>query len=106
MTGERRPLPPQVDVAAYRLVQEALTNVVRHSGAAAAVVRLTYDPDALVVEVDDDGLGAQMNGVRGDGQGLVGMRERVVALGGRLDAAPRGDAGFRVRAWIPVGGSS
>jgi signal transduction histidine kinase len=106
VTGERRPLPPQVDVAAYRLVQEALTNVVRHSGASSAIVRLTYDSDALVVEVDDDGLGAQMNGVRGDGQGLVGMRERVLALGGRLDAAPRGDAGFRVRAWIPVGGTS
>ncbi len=70
VTGERRPLPPQVDVAAYRLVQEALTNVVRHSGASAAIVRLTYDSDALVVEVDDDGLGAQMNGVRDDGQGL------------------------------------
>jgi signal transduction histidine kinase len=102
--GRRRPLPPQVEVAAYRLVQEALTNVVRHSGATTALVRLSYNPDALVVQVDDNGLGAlEKTGTSGAGQGLTGMRERVVALGGRLDAAPKPAGGFRVRAWIPIG---
>ena len=112
--GVRRRLPQPVEVAAYRVVQEALTNVVRHAGSAAAVVTLSYDPDAIVVQVDDDGPGSPPNGTSGGGTagsgtpgtgtGLLGMRERVAALGGRLDAAARPSGGFRVRAWIPVGG--
>ena len=108
--GERRRLPQPVEVAAYRVVQEALTNVVRHAGSAAAIVSLSYSPDAIVVQIDDDGTGSQANGTTrapgagtGSGSGLIGMRERVAALGGRLDAAARPAGGFRVRAWIPLG---
>jgi signal transduction histidine kinase len=111
--GVRRRLPQPVEVAAYRVVQEALTNVVRHAGSAAAVVSLSYGPDAIVVQVDDDGSRSPPNGASGSGtagsgtpgtgSGLLGMRERVAALGGRLDAAARPSGGFRVRAWIPVG---
>ena len=111
--GVRRRLPQPVEVAAYRVVQEALTNVVRHAGSAATVVSLSYAPDAIVVQVDDDGTGTPPNGTplggtagggtTGSGTGLLGMRERVAALGGRLDASARPSGGFRVRAWIPVG---
>ena len=84
-----QPLPPEVDQAAYRIVQEALTNVRRHAGLSCASVRLQYAPGALTVQVDDDGNvngGVNGNGTRpaGLGLGLVGMRERVAALGGRL----------------------
>jgi signal transduction histidine kinase len=105
--GVRRRLPQPVEVAAYRVVQEALTNVVRHAGSAATVVSLSYGPDAIVVQVDDEGAGPAPNGAvpsgtPGTGSGLLGMRERVAALGGRLDASARPSGGFRVRAWIPV----
>jgi signal transduction histidine kinase len=107
--GERRPLPASIDLAAFRIVQEALTNIVRHAGAGAANVELTYGPDALTLQVDDDGRdpGAS-NGPReaadgqGGGNGIPGMRERAVALGGTFDAGPRSDGGFRVRARIPL----
>jgi signal transduction histidine kinase len=101
--GNRRRLPQPVEVAAYRVVQEALTNVVRHAGSPAAIVSLSYGPDAIVVQIDDDGTASQPNGATGTGTGLIGMRERVAALGGRLDAAARPSGGFRVRAWIPLG---
>jgi signal transduction histidine kinase len=105
ITGTERPLPPDVDQAAYRIVQEALTNVSRHAGLARACVRLHYTPEALAVQVDDDGTG---DGARsaGTGLGLIGMRERVSALGGRLQAGPQHDGGFRVRAELPAPASS
>jgi signal transduction histidine kinase len=99
--GERRPLPASVDLAAYRIVQESLTNVVRHAGAGVASVQLTYAGDALTVQIDDDGHGR--NGQSGGGgNGIAGMRERAVALGGDLDAGPRATGGFRVRARLPL----
>ena len=101
VTGQQRPLPPEADQAAYRIVQEALTNVTRHAGHACASVHLHYTPEALSVQVDDDGQGT---GTRpsGPGLGLVGMRERVSALGGRLQAGPQDGGGFRVRAELPA----
>jgi signal transduction histidine kinase len=102
--GDRRPLPPEVDQAAYRVVQEALTNVTRHAGKAAAAVQITYGPRTLTIRVDDDGPGSQRPPV--PGYGLIGMRERVTALGGRLRAEPGESRGFTVLAELPVRGSS
>jgi signal transduction histidine kinase len=93
-------LPAGVDLAAFRIVQEALTNVVRHAGASRATVRLGRFPDELVVEVDDNGHGP--SGSDGGGRGLPGMRERARALGGSLEAGPRPGRGFRVRATLPL----
>ena len=101
-SGPPRPLPRPVERAAVRIVQEAVTNVLRHAGRAAASVELTYGADALVVQVDDDGAGMAGDGPARAGSGIAGMRERVTALGGRLDAGPRSGRGFRVRAWLPV----
>ena len=101
VTGTARPLPAAVGLAAYRIVQEALTNVTRHAGRpATATVRLGYAPDQLTVEVTDDGPGAE--DTTGTGSGLLGMAERAAALGGQLDAGPRPDGGFRVVARLPV----
>jgi signal transduction histidine kinase len=111
VTGAERPLPPAVDQAAYRIVQEALTNVSRHAGPAgggdqvSASVHLCYTPETLSVQVIDDGQGTVTStGTRasGPGLGLVGMRERVSALGGRLQAGPHDGGGFRVRAELPA----
>jgi signal transduction histidine kinase len=101
VTGAARSLPAEVDQAAYRIVQEALTNVSRHAGLAAASVCLQYRPEGLTVQVDDDGPGGD-DRPAGTGLGLVGMRERVSVLGGRLHAGPRDSGGFRVRAELPV----
>jgi signal transduction histidine kinase len=101
VTGARRSLPPNVDQAAYRIVQEALTNVARHAGHACAVVLLHYAQDALTVQVNDDGRGGGTTSA-GTGLGLIGMRERVSALGGRLHAGPREGGGFQVQAELPV----
>ncbi|MEV0261855.1 sensor histidine kinase [Streptomyces sp. NPDC050617] len=103
--GVRAELPPATDLAAFRIVQEALTNIVRHSGSRTARVRLRYAPDLLELRVDDDGpatADSDAQGVTGGGNGLVGMRERVAAFGGDLDAGPRRDGGFRVVARIPL----
>jgi signal transduction histidine kinase len=100
--GSVRDLPPSVDVAAYRIVQEALTNVVRHAGTSNADVRLEYGDEDLVVQVDDDG---PLAAAPTPGTGLTGMAERAAALGGRLQAGPRPTGGFRVRAWLPVRGA-
>ncbi len=102
--GDRRPLPAAVDVAAYRIVQEALTNVYRHSGASTAAVRIEYGDREVTVQVDDDGRGAPL----GDdgGNGIRGMQERAIALGGTLTAGPRQEGGFRVRALLPLDGGS
>jgi signal transduction histidine kinase len=99
--GEARPLPPGVDLSAYRIVQEALTNTLRHAGAGRAEVVVRYGGDAVEVEVTDDGRGLAPNGA-GSGHGLVGMRERVGMFGGELEVGPRDGGGFRVRALLPA----
>jgi signal transduction histidine kinase len=103
VTGEPRGLPASVDLAVYRIVQEALTNVARHAHPAAALVSLAYGDDAIEVVVEDDGLRAgEANG--SGGNGIAGMRERVTTLGGEFAAGPRPDVGFRVRARLPLDG--
>jgi signal transduction histidine kinase len=111
--GTARPLATPVDLAAYRIVQESLTNVARHAGGGRATVSLHYGPKALAIAVDDDGPAtngdAPGNGhhAGGAGAGIAGMRERAVALGGDLQAGPRpSGAGFRVRARLPYAGES
>lgn len=100
--GAARPLPFGVDVAAFRILQEALTNVARHAGRASATVRIEYGDRELVVQVDDDGRGTVSANGDGGGKGIVGMRERASALGGRLEAGPRPEGGYRVRARLPL----
>ena len=101
-SGDVRPLPQRVELAGFRLVQEAVTNARRHSGAASATVTLDYGTDALSLSVLDRGRGRVAD--RPDGHGLVGMRERVHALGGDLDAGTAPGGGFLVRARLPLGG--
>jgi len=98
--GERRSLPQPLELSAYRIVQEALTNTLKHAGPARACVRVRYRPDEVELEVRDDGTGTEAGG--GSGHGLVGMRERVRMLGGELEAGPRAQGGFLVRARLPV----
>jgi signal transduction histidine kinase len=93
-------LPAAVHSAGYRIVQEALTNVARHARASTARVRVRRDGEAVTIEVVDDGAGT--NGSNGGGNGVRGMRERAVALGGTLEAAPAQDGGWQVRARLPV----
>lgn len=100
--GERRILPPEVDRAAYRIVQEALTNVARHADRASAMVRIEYTQHGIIIQVDNDGVQVEPANRPMAGMGLLGMRERVVALGGQLRAAPRPEGGFSVRAEIPL----
>jgi signal transduction histidine kinase len=109
--GEDGPLPATVDVAAYRILQEALTNCARHSPGTTAVVRIRRDGRDLVVDVTDDGPLAGRPGApgaRGDGSGngIVGMAERAHALGGALEAGPRPEGGFRVWARLPLSGGT
>ena len=106
--GTARELPIGVDLAAYRIIQEALTNVYRHAGATSAQVRLTYREDDLIVQVDDDGTGLAHPAadLEGSGNGIPGMRERAVALGGGLTAGPRMGGGFQVRARLPLDGGA
>jgi signal transduction histidine kinase len=100
--GEPRQLPEAVGLCAYRIVQEALTNTLKHADAAHAQVNVRYVSDALELQVLDDGhAGATMNG-ESDGQGLIGMRERVALFGGELRAGSRADQGYEVRARIPL----
>jgi signal transduction histidine kinase len=99
VTGMARPLPTAVDVTAYRVIQESLTNVARHAGDTTATIRLRYEPDQLSVIVDDEGTG----GSHAAGHGIAGMRERVTAVGGTLRAGPRPTGGFRVSARVPLG---
>jgi signal transduction histidine kinase len=98
--GTPRPLPAGVELAAFRICQEAVTNVIRHAGARHASLTLTYCARELTVEVIDDGRGR--NGSAGGGNGLPGMRERTATVGGSLEAGPRPGGGFRVRARLPL----
>src|SRR5215213_290556 len=103
--GTRPPLPAGVDLSAYRIVQEALTNVVKHAGSARAQVVVGYHDQDVTVEVIDDGRGAvtsASDGRVGTGHGLIGMRERVAAFGGDLEVGPGPDGGFRVAARLPL----
>ncbi|MFF3444221.1 sensor histidine kinase [Streptosporangium sp. NPDC002721] len=100
--GQRHDVPAAVGRTVYRIVQESLTNVARHADAATASVRIGYRPGALTVRVDDDGRATPDAVPAGGGVGLLGMRERVTALGGRLRAEPRGEGGFTVHAELPV----
>ncbi|MCT2547097.1 MULTISPECIES: sensor histidine kinase [Streptomyces] len=99
--GERPAVPPGADLAAFRIVQEALTNVVRHSGSRTARVRIGYGPGRIRLRVDDEGP-ATDGDAGGSGNGLAGMRERAAALGGTIEAGPRPDGGFRVSAELPL----
>jgi signal transduction histidine kinase len=103
--GTPSPLPAGVDLSAYRIVQEALTNVVKHAGPARAQVTVGYRDREVTVEVTDDGRGVGAlagDGRAGVGHGLIGMRERVAAFGGDLEAGPRPGGGFRVAARLPL----
>jgi signal transduction histidine kinase len=99
--GEPRPLPPGLEVSAYRVVQEGLTNVRKHAAGSSAFVSVTYEPAALEIEIADDGPGRPVAG-GGGGHGLVGMRERVTFFGGEFSAARREDGGFAVTALFPT----
>ncbi|WP_203233647.1 sensor histidine kinase [Streptomyces niveus] len=99
--GDRVALSPGADLAAFRIVQEALTNVVRHSGSRTAHVQVGYGAGVLTLRVDDEGP-ATGDEAGGGGNGLVGMRERAAALGGTIEAGPRPDGGFRVKAVLPL----
>ena len=125
--GEAVDLPSPVDVAAYRIVQEALTNVIRHAGASRVAISVGYTGSAVTLEIDDNGHGAGASGavppasgngqagqaspagqgghhgLPGHGSGIVGMRERAQALGGALSAGPGQGGGFTVVATLPVG---
>jgi signal transduction histidine kinase len=102
--GEPRRLPPAVDLACYRVVQESLTNVVRHAGARHVDVAVIHEDGEVRVEVVDDGRGPTASATGGTGQGIAGMRERARALGGTLEVGPGPTGGFRVAATLPVGG--
>jgi signal transduction histidine kinase len=104
--GDVRPLPPAVDTAAFRIVQESLTNVIRHAGPARATVAVRHGDGGVEIEVTDDGRGAVDGNAGADGggggHGLAGMRERVVLLGGDLFAGTRRSGGYRVRVRLPL----
>ena len=101
VTGHVRPLPAGLDLAVYRIVQEALTNVRRHAAATVCEISVDYGPDALTVRVTDDGAGQTHPSTAG-GHGLVGMRERVALYGGELSTGPLPDRGFGVEARLPL----
>ncbi|MEU4702525.1 sensor histidine kinase [Nonomuraea dietziae] len=100
--GQRHEVPAAVSRTVYRIVQESLTNIARHAAAASASVRIDCRPDGLAIRIDDDGR-ATPDAAPVPGVGLLGMRERVTALGGRLRAEPRSEGGFTVQAELPVG---
>ena len=106
VTGEQVPLPAAVDLAAYRIVQESLTNAIRHAGPATAAVSLGYHHDELRIDVTDTGRGQSVSAAAGQsgGHGLAGMRERAAAVGGTVETGPGPGGGFRVAARLPFGG--
>jgi signal transduction histidine kinase len=104
IAGRPRPLPLGIDLSAYRIVQEALTNTLKHAEASHAKVRVRYDDASIAVEIDDDGRGS--NGATPGGHGLIGMRERVTLAGGELNTGRRINGGFSVSARFPLDGAS
>jgi signal transduction histidine kinase len=104
VNGRQEPLPASVDMSAYRIVQEALTNSLKHAGRARATVTINYGDTALDVEVLDDGCGVRVEGEEAlaGGRGIPGMRERVAVFGGRMEVGPRQECGFRVWARLPL----
>jgi signal transduction histidine kinase len=105
--GTQRPVPPGLDLAAYRIIQEALTNVVRHAHTTASRVLVTYTDDAMDLEITDDGAGAPAGAVAvSAGHGIAGMRERASLFGGEFHAEPLPGRGFRVAARLPLGSSA
>ena len=100
--GEARALPASLDLTAFRIIQEALTNTLKHAGKTQVQVTLCYASGELDIDVLDDGRGVAP-GVTGGGRGLLGMRERVVAFRGELTAGPRAEGGFAVHARLPLG---
>lgn len=102
VTGTQRDLPPTVDLTAYRIMQEALTNIVKHAGVAVAEARIDYGSDELVIEVSDQGNGCRDDGRIAPGHGLLGMRERASLCRGVVNAGPLPHRGFRVTARLPV----
>ncbi|NYF54585.1 sensor histidine kinase [Micromonospora purpureochromogenes] len=102
VAGQPRPLPTAVDVAAYRIIQESLTNAHRHAPGAAVAVRLRYDPEGVTIEVRDTGAETSPSPGPSAGLGLLGMRERAEAVGGTFTAGPRPDGGWSVRAELPA----
>jgi len=101
--GEPRPLDAGVELSAYRIVQEALTNVIKHAGPAHAAVSVRYGEDQLALEIVDDGVGTSGPDAARSGHGLVGMRERVALFGGTLRTGPQEGRGYRVQALLPYG---
>lgn len=105
ISGTVRELPSEIDSAVYRIVQESLANVLRHAAASSVSVSIGFEPGRLTVSVEDDGNGVDRgsrNEPAGSGFGIPGMRERVLSLGGTLDAGPRADAGFQVSVSLPL----
>jgi signal transduction histidine kinase len=100
--GGRRPLPAEIDLSAFRIIQEAVTNVVRHAGTRQCRVCIEHRDEELSIEVVDSGRGGHSHGIAGRGYGIVGMRERVGLLQGDFHAGPRPEGGFRVVARLPV----
>ena len=103
--GEPRPLPPTLEVSAYRVIQEALTNALKHSGGKTATVRVGYGETVLEIEIRDEGKRSARPKTRG-GHGLVGMRERVGLHGGHLRLGDTSEGGFVVHATFPVNGTA
>src|SRR5579859_2456735 len=105
VTGAPFPLPAAVDLAAYRIVQESLTHVIRHAGPASATVSLSYRPDEIGIDVTDTGHGPKAAGGGPAGHGHAGMRERAAAVGGTLQTGPRAGGGYQVTARLPADGA-
>jgi signal transduction histidine kinase len=106
ITGQQRPLPGGVELSVYRIVQEALTNVLKHSHPTRVCVTLSFRDSRLDVEIVDDATRRTDQNHETPGHGIVGMRERVALLGGELETGPRAGGGYRVAAWLPVGGDT
>jgi len=105
VSGDLKGLPASVNLAAFRIVQEALTNVMRHSGQTTSSVQVTCNEQELTLRIDNEvGKEGSRDGI-GLGQGILGMQERATALGGVVEAGPRPDGGFRVFARLPLDGS-
>jgi signal transduction histidine kinase len=106
MSGADRQLSPALELSVYRVIQEALTNVVKHAPGARAAIDLAVSASHVRLEVADDGGPAGRQAGLGTGHGITGMRERIGAFGGRLAAGPGADRGYRVIAEIPIEGAT